>query len=299
MTASSTESRNRNAPPPSNGQVRYHEAGPPVRLNPVTALRRNWLLALAPVVLLVGVALFVGLTRPAVYTSQSRLAITRLDVSAPGALAGFAVATRSLASAYSRSVDADAVIVPVANELGLDPAEVAARVSASPIPESPVFYVQAFADSEPQAIALANATSDSLLAYIVKLNSSTEDSDRLYARFKRAALLYNKRLADKQAAARAFGEDDSEVNRSAFQRASAERDAVSLRRTALREAYQKSQQGQLSSDFVQTLSPATAAESDRISRLQLFVFVALVAGGVVGLALAVWQSNREARRELI
>jgi len=247
----------------------------------------------------VGVALFVGLTRPAVYTSQSRLAITRLDVSAPGALAGFAVATRSLASAYSRSVDADAVIVPVANELGLDPAEVAARVSASPIPESPVFYVQAFADSEPQAIALANATSDSLLAYIVKLNSSTEDSDRLYARFKRAALLYNKRLADKQAAARAFGEDDSEVNRSAFQRASAERDAVSLRRTALREAYQKSQQGQLSSDFVQTLSPATAAESDRISRLQLFVFVALVAGGVVGLALAVWQSNREARRELI
>ena len=79
------------------------------RIGITDAVRREWPLAIAPVVALVLLALFVGIARSPVYTSEARLTVGQIDLRQPGALQGFVTATQSLASSYSRAITAEAV----------------------------------------------------------------------------------------------------------------------------------------------------------------------------------------------
>ncbi len=67
---------------------------------------------------------------------------------------GFADASGSLASGYSRAITATDVITPVARKTGLPAATVASDVTASPVPQSPVIQVHATAHSGPSLFAL-------------------------------------------------------------------------------------------------------------------------------------------------
>jgi capsular polysaccharide biosynthesis protein len=93
---------------------------------------RHPLLVVVPVLIGLAIAGYVGLSRTPVYTGTAQMSIGRIDLGAPGALAGFSVATQNLASAYSRAIDADAVVHPVAAKLHTTDESVKRRVSASP-----------------------------------------------------------------------------------------------------------------------------------------------------------------------
>ena len=261
------------------------------------SVTRKWKVVLAVPAVLIGLALILGLTRSPEYTAESRLNVGRIDVTAQ-AIPGFATGVVSLASAYSRLVDAEDVVVPVATDLGIPSDEVAARVSASPIPESPLFRVEATGDSEAEAVALANATSGSLIGYINTVNSDTEASDRLLNQFRNAARAQQAAEAAVRRASGAATNNPTAENQRDLARARANLETATLRADTLRNLYQQSREGvATSSDFVQVVNPAGAASSDRRSTLQRLVATALIGGLIGGIALAVALANRRPGRQ--
>src|SRR5215203_5954979 len=133
---------------------------------------RHPLLVVVPVLIALAIAGYVGLSRTPVYTGTAQMSVGRIDLGAPGALAGFSVATQNLASAYSRAINADAVVRPVAAQVRATEESLKRRLSASPVADSPVFIVEAKASSPLLAVKIANLASTSLIDYVTELNRS-------------------------------------------------------------------------------------------------------------------------------
>src|SRR5215211_5809799 len=142
------------------------------------AVRRYPWHALIPLIACLALALVLSTLRSPIYTAEAQLGIGRIDVSTYS-IPGFVSASRDLAAAYSRALRTTAVNRPLARQLHTSPAEVGSRLSASPIPESPVIVVTAKGSSERDAVELANAAKTALIAYVTRLNRSNPDSARL------------------------------------------------------------------------------------------------------------------------
>jgi capsular polysaccharide biosynthesis protein len=284
--------------PTTNG----HDAAlaPPVlprvgRVGVGSAMRRYWPLVALPVILLAALALAAGYVRSPTYTAESRLAVGRIDASTPGALAGFTSATQALAETYSRSVRGDAVLSPVAGRLRTTEEALKGRVNAAPIPQSPVFRVRATGASAAGSVRLANAVSGSLVSHSERQSRETPNSAELLRAYREATLLLDRRRATADAARRAFEDERTATNRQRLSLARAEKSAVELRVDSLGAAYAKSRQSTGSVALVEILERATGARSDRFRVMQLLLFVAVLAGLAVGVALALVRANRAAR----
>ena len=260
------------------------------------ALARHWFVALLPVLAFVALGATYAVTRPPVYTAKSTLNVVQLDLSSPGALAGFPAASQSLASAYSRVVDSESLTAPVAKRLELGEAGVAARTSATPVPQSPVINVFATGDSPARAIDLANAMSRQLVAYVTTLGRSDARGKALLRQYRRAARQYQIALAAQGRAQRAYDQARTARNQARLIQRRSEASTAKLRSDTIRSRYQQSEQSLTNSTTLQVLSLSRSAQSDRRSKFELAVLVGLVAGLVVGAALASWRFQRVARR---
>jgi capsular polysaccharide biosynthesis protein len=247
------------------------------------AIRRYPWHAAIPLVACLAVALVLATLRAPVYTAQARLGIGRIDVSTYS-IPGWVSASRSLAGAYSRALKTPAVTSPVAQQLHISTAQVDSRLSASPIPASPVIVVKAKGSSERDAVALANAAKSALIAYVTRLNRSNPDSARLLRDYESALLrLRNARQAratqPKSAGQQTLDQLDARIAK------------AELETTTLNGLYRASQQGQAATDVIQVLSPASSARSDSGAFLQRLLFVGLIAGLVAGVAVALLRAR--------
>ena len=161
-------------------------ATPPPAVSVVRAMMWNWQVVAVSMVVFIAAAVGAALLRTPEYTATSRLEVGRIDITSPGALSGFALATQALATAYSRTATALAVAKPVSAKTGISVKDVQGHVNATPIPESPVFRIEASAPNAAQAIALANISGHFLIRYSAKLNQDNPDSKRLYGAYRQA-----------------------------------------------------------------------------------------------------------------
>jgi capsular polysaccharide biosynthesis protein len=260
------------------------------------ALARHWFVALLPVLAFVALGAAYAVTRSPVYTARSTLNVVQLDLSSPGALVGFPAASQSLASAYSRAVSSEALTAPVAKRLRLSDADVAARTSATPVPQSPIINLFATGDSPAQAIDLANAMSRQLVTYVTSLGTSNARGRSLLRHYRQAARAYQTALAAQGRAQRAYDQARSARNQARLIRSRSEASTAKLRSDTIRSRYEQSQQTLTNSTALQLLSSARSAQSDRRSKFELAVLIGLVAGLIVGAALASWRFQRVARR---
>jgi uncharacterized protein involved in exopolysaccharide biosynthesis len=266
------------------------------RVEMLPVLRRHWFVALFPVVVFVAGAIVLGLARPVNYTSTATLSVGHVYVSNPAGIPSIIEATRSLASAYSRAVDSNVVRADTRQRLGERSDRVSGSLSATPIPESPLIKVSAKSSSAGGAVALANAGSAALAAYI---NRQVRDSDAtglLSERYRRAALHFRQLIDAQNRARRRYERDKTTENKAARDRAAAAADTGLLRREALRVSYQTAVQGGSSSVGVEVFSTASTPTNDRRTMLQLLVFVGLLGGLAAGAALALLLASREVRR---
>jgi capsular polysaccharide biosynthesis protein len=257
-------------------------------------VRRRWkVIALFAAIgtLLAGV---VGFFREPTYTSQTRLNVGRITVSYQS-VPGFVEGAKSLAASYSRAVNAAPVVQPIARESGLTPAQVDARVDASPVADSPVFIVQATGPSDRDAIDLANTSAQSLVRYVTELNRQNPDAGRLLFRFRQASLKINRLERERGALRARYGNDLPGPAQTRFDAIQAELATARLQQNNLRTLYERSQEGQAVTDTVQILSPATQATSDRMSTFQRLLFVGLMAGFILGLVVVVALRGRASR----
>jgi hypothetical protein len=253
-------------------------------------VKRHKLLTVAPAIGLLVLALAAGLLRSPTYTAEARLNVGRVDVQTES-IPGFVDSVQSLAASYSRFIDAEGVVNPVASEIGRTPADVSGSISASPIPESPLIRLEATGDSEAGAVKLADATANSLIAYVQVLNRTNEDADRLLTDFREASLELGKARAEQRVIERDYEQSPTPANANALDEAQAEVAQLRLRADTLGRQYQESVQGLGSANVLSVVNPATVSSDDRMSVLQRLAFVALVGGLLAGAALATAVAN--------
>ena len=268
------------------------------RIGPLEAVRRHKILFALPILLLVGLAVAYSVQREPIYTAEARQTIGRVDVSAPGALAGFQSATRALASSYSRAIVAPAVVNPVAKAVGTSPAEIRDRLSATPIPESSVIAIKATGSSKRQAIAIASLGAKSLEAYVARLNRSNPNADRLFREFKRAALRQSELRDELAQLRRSIGANPDAAERERINRLEGRVQSAELTVAVSRENYAVSRRSESNVSILQTISLPQSATNDSSSSGQLALFIGLGAGVLVGIALASLRANRQVRRAL-
>ena len=255
-------------------------------------------MAVLPVIVLVGLAVLYSEDRQPVYEAEARQAIGRVDVSQPGALAGFQSATRALASSYSRSIVAPAVVDPVARATKLTRDQVRSRLKATPIPESAVISITGNGPSEREAIAVARGGARALDAYVARLNRSNPNARRLFRQYRRASRRLSDRRFAVQQAKRDADPDRSAAENRRIQQLQRGLDEAQLNTRVAAENYAIARRSESNVSILQTISLPESATSDRDTNFQIVLFGAVVAGILLGIALASLLANRQARRAL-
>ena len=251
---------------------------------PLESALRHPFLAIVPVVVLVGVAAAIGLTRDPTYTAEARISVGRVDVPAY-TLQGVIIGNGTLASGYSRTIDAEPVVGPAGNAVGLSPSQARDRLSASPIPETTLIRVEADGPNQKDAVKLANAGSRSLINYVEDLNREQESSGLLRqfrvarARAERAKTTLDRLL------------EDPRPSRAALEKARLNLATAQLESETIGNQYRATQGGPESQDLLQFVAPAAEATSDRRSTFERLLLIGLAAGVLVGLALALLREN--------
>lgn len=251
---------------------------PPTDTTLVRAAMAHPISLLAPIVIFIALAVFITAERAPVYTAETRLSVGSIDV-ATQAIPGVVAGTQALASSYSRLVDAEEVLTPVSETVGEPAADLRDRVSGSPIPESPLFLIEATGDTEESAVELANLTSESLGAYVSGVNRVNEDTPRLLNEYRGA-------VAQAEKAQAALNRANDRGTPAEVQAATTNVRTFELRIEVLGDLYRQSLQGEASANQVQIINRAVTAESDAASYRQRVVFLAGFAGLIVGLILA-------------
>src|SRR4051794_9927341 len=170
------------APPPRPPVVGWlrEEVEPEPYVSVGRSARSHWRLVATIAVLGLALGLVVGLLRPPTYSAQAKLVVGKsIQLNNLAATPGLALASQQLASDYSRLVSTHAVLDETARRLGRTPGDLGGRVSASPIPQSPVIILEAHAAHADDALALANAGAGALVRAVNRLNQKQLQSAQL------------------------------------------------------------------------------------------------------------------------
>lgn len=268
------------------------EFEPLPRIGVAAAVRRYWLLALLPIIVLVPVVGAVAAKRTPTYSAEARLMVGRLNLSTAGAVAGYAQAAQDLASTYPLVIYADPITGRVARRLHMSSAAVQSNLTATSVPGSPIVRIDATGSSAKEAIDIANAASAALVSYLGRLNQHDPD----VARLQMALLAAN--VAYQHALAQMLSTSQGPLN-SADQRLKAKVDTARASVAGINSVYQQTLSNQAVSTLLQPVSSATGATSNKTSKLETALFAALIAGAILGVALATLRANVVARRALI
>jgi hypothetical protein len=259
------------------------------------AVRDHLFLAITPVVVLLAAAGLLAMKRTPTYTAEAQLTLGQLDVAAQAP--SYVTAAQGLAATYARAIHAGGVTKPAGKALRISPLEASSRLEASPVGNTPLFFIDAKGHSEKSAVKLANVASHSLVRYVDGLNRKAAAGAHALNSYKRASAAQHRWAIQAGLAQRAFAQDPSAVNRRALSRASQRRDQATLRAQVLASVYASAKRTGATSNVLQVLAPASGATSDRSSMLQKLLFAALGAGIAIGIALAVWRGSRPVKAE--
>jgi hypothetical protein len=233
-----------------------------------------------------------GHSRPVTYTAAATLQVGQVNPNSPGFYSYIQSAT-ALATAFSRSIEAEPVLTTIQRKLKLAPATTLARLSSEPIPLSPVFKVVATGPTESAAIALANVAAAAVISYEGQSNSANPEAASLLHEYREASLELrhiSQRLAK-------LPRDKSAAAIEAIARTEAERSEVVVRLRAIGSSYTATIASQAPrSGLVSLLAGAASTTNNRRSKLELYGFVGLLVGIVFGCLVAVLRERRRLAR---
>jgi uncharacterized protein involved in exopolysaccharide biosynthesis len=258
------------------------------------AMARHPFIALIPV--LIGLVLGVAAAekRHPTYSAQTRMRVTGLTLNGPGSLPGLSTASASLATAAALSVGADGVILPVAAQLHLPIVQVRQAVNATPIADSPMFFIAAESKNALRTRQIANSVADSLAAYMNRSNRRPPEA--ILADYKTSEAQVQDLTLKVTQAKQAYSQSRTRANAAALTKARTDLQAASLQASTLQAAYRSSLENANPNPRVRVLQRASTAKSDRGSKLQIFGFAGVVLGLLAGAALATFVANRSVRR---
>lgn len=258
----------------------------------VRSLGRHRVLIFVCAVVLAALGAGFGALRAGTYTASATLQVGQVNPNSPGFF-GFVQSATDLATAFSRSITAESVLDTVHDRLGIGPNQAVDRLSAEPIPDSPIFRVIATGPNAASAIGLANVAGNAVVAYVTQSNTTDPDGDGLLASYHAASLRLAKVTAETGRAAGAYAAHPSVTTFAALLSARAQQAAEKLRTQSIAANYRESARNTTTTDLVSLLAAAATATSDHSSKIELYAFTGLLAGFVVGCAGAIALDRRK------
>jgi Chain length determinant protein len=232
------------------------------------------------------IGLAIGIARPATYTASATLQVGQVNPNSPGFL-GYVQSASSLATAFSRAIGAAPVLTEVEKKLGVPATAAVSRLTAEPIPLAPAFRVIATGDSEGAAMGLANVAAGAVVAYESKANSANPQAKALLSGYRNATASLRRAEAEVDSLSSSGG------NEKALIAAEAQRNAAKVKLQGIESAYVAAVTSQAPREgLVTVLAGATSAESDRKSKVELYGFLGLLGGLLVGCLAAVAREHR-------
>jgi hypothetical protein len=272
---------------PRDGHTRFEQIG----VLESMSWYRWTVIACVAVFTLAGIAL--GLLRTPDYTATATMNVD-FAAQSPTTLQGSMSAAQASAESYARAFDNTQLVDKIAAQTGLAPDTIRSRVTAASVPENTVVTLDARGGSEASAVELANVSSAGLIGYVKnfahigRANADLE-SATLLKRYREISGDYNRSLALQGRLEHQLKANPTPAARSALHRAKVRVQVADLKRQGLFEVYTGSQRSYVAP--LAYLSQATNASSDRLPKLELFVFLGLLAGLAVGAAAATMRAN--------
>jgi hypothetical protein len=260
------------------------------RVDALTAALRYPLLVILPVILLVPAAYVLATHRKATYTAEAQVLMQQPAPTEAAALPGVVQAELSLSPVYARELQFDPVIVPLARRFHSTPAAIASRLSATPVPDSPIIRIDASSPSGASAVALANAAAQKLSTFISTQAQSDASAQVLLGRYRQATVIYQRDLARQRQLSRSHSSTDPQVISAATATQVAQQ-----REQTLAGEYQAAAGSAQTTPTLGVFALASGASSNRTSNIEIYLFAAVVAGLVIGFALATLLANRRLR----
>jgi hypothetical protein len=266
-------------------------ADSPRTVGPLEAFVRHPIVTLFPIVLLAAAAVYVGLDRAPEYTAKARINVGRTDVP-PFVLQNVVGGNQALAASYSRAISAAPVAVAAARATGRTPADARDHLDATPIPGSTLIQVEAKGPAASDAIALSNAGARALISYVALVSRDRKSAGAL-RRF-RIAQAQAQRLQRRLTSLQTKGAK----RKSDVARVQVDLDAAQLRASNLANLYRASTGAGDGGSPLNLIAPAATAGSDRKTTLERLILIAVAAGLVLGLGLALLVANRRKLRSM-
>jgi hypothetical protein len=284
----------------------------PDPLGPLRGVVRRWPVVVATTVVLVAAALAAGLVQSPTYTATSDINVGRVDVRVQ-TLPGYVAGAQALAGAYSRVATSDQIVTGLARRLRLPAGEVRSRLAATPIPEATIFRISGSGDSAADAVRFTRAATAEMEAYVA---STDDDQSTLtdvlgdYREQSRAAADLRQRIDRLRAlqtptatpTVTATATPSASAKRRARERRADEiarlqvaLDTAELKMQSLGSRYAERGNELAATAGIAVLNRPLSATSDRSRTLQRLVAVGLVAGVLLGAALALLYDRRRGR----
>ena len=264
----------------------------------LSAIARNKLIVAVCAIVIALAGLAYGSTRPKTYTAAATLQVGQVNPNSPG-FYSYVESAAALATAFSRATSAEPVLATIQHKLDLAPAKAVARLSAEPLPLSPAFRVFATGPTEAGAIQLANVAAGAISSYENTSNSSNPEAESLLSEYHRAAIQLERAASNLEHLAylhRRTAGSPPPIS-SPLAQAKAERETALAKLAAIRAAYTAAVTSQAPrTGLVSLISGAASATSNHKSKIELLGFVGLLAGVVLGCALAVLRERVRRRR---
>jgi uncharacterized protein involved in exopolysaccharide biosynthesis len=262
-------------------------------LGPLRPVVSRWWLVLPVTLAFAGGGAYIGSRADPTYSASSTINVGRTDVRVQ-ALPGYAAGATSLAAAYARIVESAEIEAPLARRLRMPVADVHRRLSAVPVPGNPFFTISGTGRTTDDAVRFTQAASREMQAYVKRHDRGDVSLDSLLSRYR--SVVRRQDVLERRIDSITAASIGPELPASAA-RAQAEHDTLELQAEALKQQYTERSAEVATTAGVTVISPATTAESDRSKTVQRLVAVGLVAGLVVGSALALLlEGARRARR---
>ncbi len=271
----------------------------------VAALGRYKWLVLGLTVVLTICGLAIGYKRKPIYTANATVQVGQVNPNSPG-FYGFVQSATELATTFSRAITANGVLSIIQHKTGLTPAQSSARLSATPIPDGAAFSVIATGSTSQSAVSLANTAAAAMVTYEAAANSSASTTSSNTAaifneyRGQSTQLAHDKAIVQKLQNNSSSNGSSPDPTNPALVQAQANAGLAQGRANALAAAYTQALENQQPpGTMLSPLASALTASSDRKHKLELFAFVGLAAGLLIGSAIAVMLEQRRVRRTAV
>jgi hypothetical protein len=264
----------------------------------LTAIARNKLLICICAVALAVVGAAYAYSRPKTFSAAATVQVGQVNPNSPG-FYSYVESAAALAGAFSRAISAEPVLDTIQQKLKISRADANARLSAESIPLSPVFRVFAEGHTEAEAMQLANVAANAIVAYESETNSANPEASSLLSEYSRASLAVEHAVGKLTELETSLHGHRSSPTATALVSDKAAVSTAEAKLKAIDAAYTAAVTSQAPrTGLLSLLAGATSASNARNSKIEEFGFVGLLAGIIIGCALAVARQQRRRRRLL-